>query len=76
MLENFQTFTYHAIAATRYEKSWIEMITSECAEKYIEAKFTTAKEMDNIVAKINRHIEQDSTIATLPQFVCITAKRR
>lgn len=74
-LENFQAFIYKGIGITKFEKSWIEMITAECATRYINEGLTTESEMDNILARISEHINNTATIATLPEFVCITAKK-
>lgn len=75
LLTSFQSFAHHGVGTSKFEKSWIEMITAECAIKYVEEGLATEKDMDNIISKISHHIEMENTIATLPQFVCITAKK-
>lgn len=74
-LENFQAFIYKGIGLNNFDKSWIEMITTECAARYIEEGMITAIEIDNILARLTEHINKTSIIATLPEFVCITAKK-
>ena len=75
-LGNFQAFIHHSIGISKFDKSWIEMITSECATKYIEEGFSTAMEMDKLLSKINQHLNNESTVATVPAFVCIAARKR
>lgn len=75
-LENFQAYIHQGAGVTKDEKSWIEMITSECASSYLEEKFVSESEMDNIISNISQYLEKSSTIATLPAFVCVTARKK
>lgn len=75
-LSNFKTFIYHGVGISKLEKSWIEMITSECAARYVDEKFVTEKEMDSIISKISNHISQENAIATLPEFVCVSGIKK
>ncbi len=75
-LTDFKAFIYHGIGVSKLEKSWLEMITSECASRYIEKNLATEDEMDSIISKIRDHISQENSIQTLPEFVCISSRKK
>lgn len=75
-LHEFTISILHGISISKLKKSWIEMITTECAAKYIELGLITEPKMDAMITAIKHHIKQEGTLSTLPQFVCLSAKKK
>lgn len=75
-LSQFNVRIEQSTGVTTFEKSWLEMITAECASIYIEEELASDEDMDRIITMLTKHTKNDSTLATLPTFVCVSAIKK
>ena len=76
LFSNIQAEVYHPIATDITHKPMIEMLTTECASQYIDAKLTTEEEIDEICEDLRRLCHQEDGIMTYPSVTQVIGTKQ